>query len=197
MTREIKGALTVVLLVVAIIFHASVRSSAVLAHSYYHGLLQVFVDEEEQYLSEVFPQAESFSPKEGNFPHYKAYKVDPQSGRDELIGFAFLTSDIEPLEWGYEGPIIILVGMTMEGVITGIKVIDHHEPYGNISIDPPSFAEQFKDKSILDRFRVGGDIDAIGRATITISAATRAIKKSARRIAKRYIVQGSDEDHGS
>ena len=78
--------------------------------------------------------------------------------------------------------------MDTKGVITGIIVAQHHEPYGDFSIDPPQFAAQFKGKSIRDPFKVGVDIDAVSRATITITSAVRAIRTSARRIATRLLV---------
>jgi transcriptional regulator of nitric oxide reductase len=81
----------------------------------------------------------------------------------------------------------MLVGLDAAGVLTGIVIVDHHEPYGYFSIDLPRFPAQFKGKDIRDPFRVGNDIDAISRATITITSATRAIKNSARRVAKQLI----------
>ena len=95
---------------------------------------------------------------------------------------------MEPLERGYDGPIKILVGMDTKGILTGIIVVQHHEPYGDFSIDTPEFAAQFKGKSIRDPFRVGADIDAVSRATITVTSAARAIRISARRIATQLLV---------
>ena len=57
------------------------------------------------------------------------------------------------------------------------------EPYGYFSVDLPAFAAQFAGKDIHDPFKVGQDVDAIARASITINSATRAIRNSARRVA--------------
>jgi len=192
MTPKSGRALLVSLLVVVIVFCAKLPSSASAINSLARGLLQAGATEEESFLKEVLPQADSFSAKSGRLRHFKAFKIDPQTGRETLIGFVFLTTDVEPMEWGYEGPIATLVGMTTEGVIVGIKVIEHTEPYGYLSIDLPSFTDQFKGKSILDSFSIGRDIDAISRATITVTSATRAIKNSARRIAKQHLAQSQD-----
>jgi electron transport complex protein RnfG len=100
-----------------------------------------------------------------------------------VVGLAFWTTDLDPLERGYDGPIKILVGLDMRGTITGVIVADHHEPYGYFSVDPPEFAIQFKGKSVRDPFKVGGDIDAVSRATLTVTSATRAIRNGARRVA--------------
>ena len=84
-------------------------------------------------------------------------------------------------------PIKILVGLDMRGVVAGVIVADHHEPYGYFSVDTPEFATQFKGKSVRDEFRVGKDVQAISRATLTVTSATRAIRNSSRRIATALI----------
>jgi NosR/NirI family nitrous oxide reductase transcriptional regulator len=133
-------------------------------------------------LERVFPTALSFSDKEPAPPHYKVY------GKDRtLLGVAFWTTEIEPLERGYDGPIKILVGLDMKGVVTGIAVAEHHEPYGYFSVDRPEFAEQFAGKSVRDAFKVGADIAAVSRASISMASATRAIRNSSRRIARQLL----------
>jgi NosR/NirI family nitrous oxide reductase transcriptional regulator len=142
-------------------------------------------------LQRLFPSATSFSPKEGDPPHFNAYVNEAQSGARKIAGFAFWTTDLEPLERGYDGPIKILVGLDALGILTGIIVVDHHEPYGSFSIDPPEFAAQFKGKNIRDPFRVGEDIDAVSRASISILSATRAVRNSARRVARQLLTPTS------
>lgn len=129
----------------------------------------------------LFPGATSFSPKGGDPPHFKAYNGET------LLGYAFWTTELLPLERGYGGPIAILVGLDTKGVLTGISIGEHHEPYGDFSIDLPSFAAQFKGKDVRDPFRLGEDIDAVSRATITMSSAVRTVRNSARRMARQYL----------
>ena len=100
-------------------------------------------------LKQLFPGAAGFSPKEGSPPHYTAFMAD-RSGAKTPLGFAFWTTDLEPLERGYDGPIKMIVGMDTKGVLTGVIVVEHHEPYGDFSIEPPAFATQFRGKSIRD-----------------------------------------------
>ena len=138
-------------------------------------------------LAHLFPPGTVFSPKEGTPPHFSAYVTDSASGRQTLTGFAFWTTEIEPLERGYDGPIKILVGMDTRGILSGVLVVEHREPYGDFSIDPPQFAAQFKGKDIRHAFRVGDDIDAVSRASISVTSATRAIRNSARRVARALI----------
>jgi transcriptional regulator of nitric oxide reductase len=138
-------------------------------------------------LQHVFPQATSFSPREGNPPHFKAFTDDPKTGMKMPAGFVYWTTELEPLERGYDGPIKMLVGMDMKGRLTNVLVVDHHEPYGNFSVEPPEFGAQFQGKSIRDAFRVGADVDAVSRATITVSSAARAIRNSSRRMARQFL----------
>ena len=144
-------------------------------------------------LRQVFFEADAFSAKEGDLPHHKAYKTDPKTGATTLVGVVFLTTDVEPDEWAYGGPIDILVGLTTEGVITAVRVLDHREPFGSFSIEPPEFADQFEGKSIFDPFEEGRDIDSVTRATITIEGAARVIRVSARKVARKYLLGKQSE----
>ena len=94
-------------------------------------------------------------------------------GDPTLIGFAFFTTDVTPRLYAYKGRITMLVGMDTAGSLIDVQVVYHYEPFGYFSIDPPGFAKQFRNKSILDPLEVGEDIDAVSRATITVTAATR------------------------
>ena len=132
-------------------------------------------------LKRLFPAATTFSPKGGDPPHVKAYNGDT------LLGYAFWTTEILPLERGYGGPIAILIGLDINGKMTGLYVGEHHEPYGDFSIEPPAFAAQFKGKDVRDPFKLGEDVDAVSRATITMSSAVRAIRNSVRRVARTFL----------
>jgi NosR/NirI family nitrous oxide reductase transcriptional regulator len=167
---------------VAVLLAAIVRLDAIMQSSI-RGL--------EPHLHALFPQATRFTGKTGTPAHIKVYQDD--AGTERLIGFVFSTIDIEPLERGYEGPIEMLVGMNTGGTLQGVRVIAHREPYGYFSIEPPEFAAQFVGKSVLERFRVGDDVDAVTTATITVSSATRVIRKAARRVAREYLT-GAEND---
>ena len=132
-------------------------------------------------LKHLFPTATSFTPKGGDPPHFKA-----MNGQT-LLGLAFWTTELQPLERAYDGPIKILVGMDTKGILTGIIVVEHHEPYGNFSVDTAGFAAQFRGKNIRDAFKVGADVDAISRATISVTSSARAIRNSARIAARQLL----------
>jgi transcriptional regulator of nitric oxide reductase len=134
-------------------------------------------------LKRLFPAATTFTPKEGEPLHFTAYGGDGRGGRS-LLGYAFWTTEVVPLERGYGGPIVMLVGLDTKGALAGIIIGEHHEPYGNFSIDMPAFSAQFKGKDIRDPFKLGDDIDAVSRATITMSSAVRTIRNASRRVAR-------------
>jgi transcriptional regulator of nitric oxide reductase len=131
------------------------------------------------HLKSLFPTAASFSAKELlPLPHFKAFAPD-----GKLLGLAFYTTELEPLERGYDGPVKMVVGLDTKGVLAGVVVVQHVEPFGKFSVDTPRFAQQFRGKSVRDPFKPGEDLDVVATATITINHATRAVRKSARRVA--------------
>jgi len=143
-------------------------------------------------LKRLFPNAAAFSTLTGDPLHFSAYAADPKTNPSgQPLGVAFWTTDLVPQEHGYHGPIHILVGMDMTGTLTGVVVTYNSEPYGYFSVEPPKFAMQFKGKKISDPFRVGGDVDAVSRASISIASATRAIRDSARIVAKQLLPEAS------
>ena len=136
-------------------------------------------------LKQLFPKAVAFSPRGEVDPlHFTAYASDPARPGAKPIGFAFWTIDIVPGELGYHGHIHMLIGMDTRGRIAGVITDINTEPYGDISVNLPEFPNQFKGKSIRDKFVPGEDLDAISRATITVRAAAREIRESSRIVAR-------------
>ena len=194
MTSDRKRIVLILLGLFLLVFQAELQPSLSVAYSLVSQFFDELTPEQElRHIQEVLPEADAFSSKEGDPPYYRAYKTDPQTNRRTVVGLAFFTSDVEPRERGYEGPIKIAVGINLQGVITRIKTVAHREPYGYFSVDLPRFADQFKGKSILDRFRLGRDIDAVTRATMSIGTASRSIRKGSRRILKQYLAQEEGE----
>ena len=140
------------------------------------------------WLFEVMPQAISFSQKSGSPPVIRAFS-DPE--QEQLIGLVFTTPDIPPEEVGFSGPLHLLVGMDLEGVLTGTKVLYYTESYRSFRgdfVEDAGFTQQLTNKSIADAFRLGTDIDTISRATITSWALTRGVRNAARRVAQAYLI---------
>ena len=140
------------------------------------------------HLRALFPKAAAFSTLSGTPVHFKAYAADPKSTPNPpLLGYVFWTTDLVPNEYGYHGPIHVLVGLDLTGKLTGIVVDYDSEPYGYFSVQPAEFAAQFVGKSVRAPFKVGADVHAVSRASISINSATRAIRDSTRIMAKTFL----------
>ena len=154
------------------------------------GIAEKILDRDvPEQLKIVFPSATSFSKKVAQpIPHYVAYSGTPES--QTVTGFAFWTTELQPQERGYDGPIKMLVGLDLDGKLTGVLVTEQHEPYGYFSVGLPSFPRQFKGKDIRDPFKVGADVAAVSRASISVNSASRAIRNSARIAARAFLPKG-------
>jgi transcriptional regulator of nitric oxide reductase len=149
-------------------------------------------------LKKLFPTAATFSDKTGSPAHYKAFgPAAAGAAQGELLGLAYWTTEIEPLERGFDGPIKMLVGMNTQGELTGVIVTDHREPYGYFSVDLPEWPKQFEGKSVRDAFKVGADVDAITRATISVTSASRAIRNASRKVARAHLAPPSPPAAGT
>ena len=145
-------------------------------------------------LNEAMPRADSFSEKTGEPPVYRAYADAEVGGEPELLGYLFETPDYPPEEIGYSAPIEVLVGIDLEGTLTGIKVLFYRESYKSIRgdfLNTEQFPFQFKGMSVSDGFRVGRDVNGVSRATITSWATTRGIRNAAREVAQAYLADSS------
>jgi hypothetical protein len=137
-------------------------------------------------LQQVLPAAERFSDRRGDPPAFEAFRTDPATGAETLVGYAFFTADLPPEEKGFDGPIKVLVGMDTNGTLTGVAVLDYHESLRSSRGDFLSqvgFQEQFAGKSLNDPFRVKRDVEGVTGATITVGAMSRGIRNAARRLA--------------
>ena len=81
----------------------------------------------EEQLAGVLPLADRFDSKAGDPPVFKGYSLDPASGVESLMGYAFITSDFQPEVEGYSAPIRVLVGMDLTGALTGIEILYYRE----------------------------------------------------------------------
>ena len=71
----------------------------------------------------VYPGADRLEPAPGKSPALGIYKGS------ELVGYIFSTLDVVAAPGYYGIPFDVIAGVTLDGTITGAKVIDHHEPY--------------------------------------------------------------------
>lgn len=145
-----------------------------------------------KYLRGVLPDAETFKFVDTGTPHYRGYRTG-SDGNETLVGFGFFTVDFAPRVRGYKGEIWMLIGMDPAGSLIDVDILFHNEPFGYFSIDRAEFVAQFRGKSVLAPLTVGDDIDAVSRATITNNSAVRAIRDSARRMAREFLAERATE----
>ena len=140
-------------------------------------------------LRRLIPKADTFELVETGSRHFRAYSRPDVDDEPQLVGLAFFTTDITPRVYAYKGRITMLVALDLAGKVTGVAVVHHYEPFGYFSIDMPKFPKQFKGKHVLDPIEVGQDIDGVSRASITVEAATRAIRQGARRLTREFLAE--------
>lgn len=142
---------------------------------------------------EVMPGAETFSLRQGRPSYVEAYRG---SGPDrQLLGYVFLSTDIVDIP-AYSGkPMITLIGMDAEGMISGVRILKHSEPILLVGIpesELDKFIAQYLGKFAGAKVEIGkssaGDerigLNAISGATVTVIAENQVIMRSAYAIAK-------------
>lgn len=141
-------------------------------------------------VKQFFPASDGASDYEGDPPAAKVFKGSKQ------IGYVFRTKPIAPIP-AYSGkPIDMLIGLDMGGTITGIRVLEHHEPILLVGIPESKldeFTDQYRGKSVESRLKVGAgsrkgyvNIDAITGATVTVMVMNEVIMQASRKVAIAY-----------
>jgi len=144
-------------------------------------------------IADTYPQVRSFFP---GADRYGSLEGDPPSAPvyrgNELLGYAFLTSDVVRIP-AYSGkPINTLVAFDIAGRIVGIQIVEHEEPILVVGITPDQLARyvaQYRGKSVYDRISVGGQregyvtIDTISGATITVMVENATVMQAVRQVA--------------
>jgi len=135
-------------------------------------------------MAAVMPSADRFEEGQADPPIKAAYVGD------RLIGYVFQTVDWPPERLGYSGPIRALVGLDLNGQITGVRVLEYFESHRSSLGDflrRDGVQEQFLGKHIADPFVVRQDIDGVTRATVSTRALARGVRDAARRVAEVYL----------
>lgn len=89
---------------------------------------------------------------------------------------------------GYAGPIRLLIGIAMDGSVTGVRILEHRETPGlgdRIEITKSDWALQFDGRSLRNPVpgkweikRDGGDFDQLTGASVTPRAIINAIRET-------------------
>lgn len=139
--------------------------------------------EERLYLRAVFPDAYGFTEKVGKIPLYQAFTLDRQ-GSPEAIGAVFRSTEVAEVPRGYAGPVPVMIGLSREGTITGVRLLEHNETPSYVTgIEKQDFLRQFVGRTVSDPVRLEEDIDGVTRATVTAAAVTDGVRLAARSVA--------------
>lgn len=139
---------------------------------------------------DVIPGADTFSERKGRPPYVEAYRTE--NGKNILIGYVFLSTDIVDIP-AYSGkPVVTLVGMDTKGIFTGAKVLKHSEPILLLGIPESAlikFIDQYIGKFVGDKLEIGAGeggigLDAISGATVTVIAQNQVMLRSGAEVAK-------------
>ncbi|MEM7224327.1 MAG: 4Fe-4S binding protein [Pseudomonadota bacterium] len=139
---------------------------------------------------EILPGADDYGPPQGDPPVVQVLK-------DGLpVGTAFLNSSFANAA-GYSGkPIHIMIGLDLEGRITGLKLVDHKEPIVLVGIPESKIVEvldSFVGLDVPEFVRTGGadhEVDIVSGATVTVMVADDSILRAAIKVARRLGLGG-------
>ncbi|MGD8233658.1 4Fe-4S binding protein [Vibrio sp. TRT 1302] len=118
---------------------------------------------------------------------------------NQLLGFVFESDAITHFP-GFSGDTInLLIGLTPQGKISGVKVLTHHEPifmHGMGEQPMLDFIDQYVGHSVTERFIIGGkhptspditQFDGITRATVSVMVIHDTIIASALKVARQHL----------
>jgi NosR/NirI family nitrous oxide reductase transcriptional regulator len=146
------------------------------------GRLQEFLPKSQP--GELLPEADRLGPVQGEPPLAPAYRGD------RLVGFVYLNSDFANAT-GYSGkPIHMLVGIDPQGVVRGLKLVDHKEPIVLIGIPEQRIVDALNRLvgKALGPVAAGTErppqVDIVSGATVTVLVMGDSVVRSAVRLIK-------------
>ena len=141
-----------------------------------------------QLTQQYFPQTDRVGVFEGEPLAASVY------AGERLLGYVFRTTDIAPIP-AYSGkPITLLVGIGLDGRISGLEITQHSEPIlaaGVSEKDLKHYVDQYQGVSVRERVKLGGaqregyvTIDGITGATITAMVMNATVMKAIKKVAE-------------
>jgi NosR/NirI family nitrous oxide reductase transcriptional regulator len=138
-------------------------------------------------LAEVVPEATRIGAPQGEPVAAPAYRDG------ELVGYVFHTREVVQ-SVGYSGkPLDVLVGLGLDGRITGAEIQEQNEPILVIGVsheDLEQFVDQYRGVDVREPVEVvrmapgAGEVDAVSGATISSAVINDAIIRAARAVAR-------------
>jgi Na+-translocating ferredoxin:NAD+ oxidoreductase subunit G len=131
-------------------------------------------------MKEILPKAEDFKIKETSLEGI-IMEVNEGTASGKTAGYA-----IKVAPKGYGGAVQIMVGISTEGKVEGIKILSHSETPGlGANAPAPKFSGQFAGKPIEKELQVvktvpsaDNQVEAITGATITSKAVTNGVNEA-------------------
>jgi len=134
--------------------------------------------------SDLVAEAEAFGMPQGSPP------LVPLLSGDEVVGYAFLTTDFVDTT-GYSGkPIDVVAAIDAEGTILGAKLVEHHEPIVLIGIPEARVVEfisayiGYNPIKAASQGRAALEVDIVSGATVTVLVIGDSLVRSAARAAQ-------------
>ena len=148
-------------------------------------------------LVEIAPEADTLGPLRKDLPVYEARKGS------ETVGYVFLTSDFVTTT-GYSGkPIHVIMGVDLNGKITGVRLVKHSEPIVLVGIPESAIREvigKYTGLDLVAEAQSSGsahDLDIVSGATVTIMVIDDSIVRAGLRVARQLGLGGLQADKAS
>ena len=138
----------------------------------------------------IFPTATRIGTRDPDIPIIPVYQLN------QLLGYVFESNDFVDF-MGFAGePINILIGLDPQGVMKGLKILQHNEPifvYGLGQAPFVDFVNKYKEHSIRERFIIDSAdqssanstyFDGVTKATVSVLVANDTIISSALKVAR-------------
>lgn len=141
--------------------------------------------------SDLVPGADHLGEPQGEPP------VAPAYAGDDVVGYVFLNSDFTNAT-GYSGrPIDILAGVSTDGTVSGVTLMEHHEPIVLIGIPEKRIREYIQGIVGYNAITMTapvetGEPDIISGATVTVLVMYDSVTRAAAKVARTLGLGGLD-----
>lgn len=163
----------------------------------FHGHTAEPPEETRAVIQALFPSATVIEDKLPDFPVYPVYQLQ------ELLGYAYVSTDFVKLQ-GFAGkPITMMIGLDTKGRFTGVKVLHHHEPvflHGLGEGPLTEFVDQYEGRSLTEQIIVqassrsarnnnGNQVyfDGVSKATVSVLIINDSVLSSALQVARKKL----------